>query len=200
MKTEEKTTTNIIATIGPASYSKEILSKMVDAHMDFARLNFSWGNYEWFKEAIHNIRQVTQKKEIYIPIIQDLSGPRVQEEDGHHFGGENNSEIITEKDKKDLIFGIEQGVDYIAMSFVGSKENIIELKKLIKENGGHQKIIAKIERKVAVENLVEIINESDVIMVARGDLGNEFPLEEIPFIQHKIIRATKEANYKKSRY
>jgi len=193
MKIEEKTTTNIVATIGPASCNKKVLEELVDHHMDVARLNFSWGDYEWFKKVIKIIRDISKEKELYIPIIQDLSGPRVQEKDGHHFGGEENSEIITKKDKEDLAFGIKENVDYIAMSFVGSGTDIIELKKLIRENSGHQKVIAKIERKIAIKNLDEIIKESDAIMVARGDLGNEFPLEEIPFIQHKIIKATKVA-------
>lgn len=79
------------------------------------------------------------------------------------------------------------------MSFVGTASDIIKLKQLIKEKGGNQKVIAKIERKLAYENLDSIIKESDGIMVARGDLGNEFPLEEIPFIQHHIIQECKKA-------
>lgn len=190
---EDQTTTKIIATIGPASESKEVLSEMIKHHMDIARLNFSWGSYDWYKDVIKNIREESGKVNLVIPIIQDLSGPRVQVGSEHHFGGEKENEIITEKDKNDLTFGIEQGVDYIAMSFVGKATDITELRNLIKEKGGNQKIIAKIERKIAVENLDEIIKETDGIMVARGDLGNEFPLEEIPFIQHKIIQASKKA-------
>lgn len=189
---EQKTTTNIIATIGPSSCTKETLLKMVDHNMDMARLNFSWSSYEWFEDVINIIKEISKEKEKYIPIIQDLSGPRVQDENGHHFGGSDDIEVITKKDIADLDFGLKNNVDYIAMSFVGSKEDIIKLRKLIKEKGGHQQIIAKIERKTAVSNLDEIINEADAIMVARGDLGNEFSLEEIPFIQHYIIKKTKE--------
>lgn len=190
---EQKTKTNIVATIGPASCSKEILSKMIDHNMDIARLNFSWGSYSWFLDVINLIRDLSKEKEKYIPIIQDLSGPRIQDENSHHFDNEENTDIITEKDIADLDFGIKNNVDYIAMSFIGNKEDIIKLRKLIKDKGGHQKIIAKIERKIAISNLEEIIEEADAIMVARGDLGNEFPLEEIPFIQHKIIKESKEA-------
>ncbi|KKQ20513.1 MAG: Pyruvate kinase [Candidatus Nomurabacteria bacterium GW2011_GWC2_36_9] len=75
----------------------------------------------------------------------------------------------------------------MALSFVGSDKDIVELRNLIKEKGGNQRIIAKIERKVAFENIDEILEVTDGVMVARGDLGNEYPLEEIPFIQHKII-------------
>ena len=185
--------TKIIATIGPASDTKEIISEMIKHRMDIARLNFSWGTYDWHSSIIKNIREESLKNNINIPIIQDLAGPRVQEGSEHHFGGKDNQEVITEKDIKDLSFGIEQNVDYIALSFVGSANDIIELRKLIKEKGGNQKIISKIERKLAYENLSEIIKESDAIMVARGDLGNEFPLEEIPFIQHHIIQECKKA-------
>jgi pyruvate kinase len=186
--------TKVIATIGPSSGSKEIIYKMIEHHMNIARLNFSWGNHEWFIEVIKNIRESAKEQNKDIQIIQDLSGPRVQEGDGHRFGGEDGQEVITEKDKEDLIFGIEQNVDWVALSFVGSAKDIIELKKLIKEKGGNQKVIAKIERKLAYENLDEIIKETDGVMIARGDLGNEFPLEKIPFIQHYIIDECKKAN------
>jgi len=189
----ESSKTKIIATLGPSSESKEIISDMIGHRMDMARLNFSWGTYEWYIDVIKNIREISQKYNLSIPIIQDLSGPRVQEGSMHHFGGKESGEIITEKDISDLSFGIEQGVEYIALSFVGTAHDVIHLKKLIKEKGGNQKIIAKIERKVAYENLHEIIRESDAIMIARGDLGNEFPLEEIPFIQHHIIQECKKA-------
>lgn len=188
-----ESTTKIIATIGPVSNNKETISKMISHHMDIARLNFSWGNYEWFKGVIKNIRESSKELNVNVPIIQDLSGPRVQDGSEHYFGGEENMEVITDKDIADLSFGIEQEVDYVAMSFVGSAKDIIKLKELIKGRGGKQKVIAKIERKLAFNNLEEIIKESDGIMVARGDLGNEFPIEEIPFIQHEIIEACNKA-------
>jgi pyruvate kinase len=185
--------TKIIATIGPNSNSKEVISKLIAHHLDIARLNFSWGNYEWFTNVIKNIRESAKEQNKNIPIIQDLSGPRVQDGAEHRFGGEESEEVITEKDISDLSFGIEQGVEYVALSFVGYAKDIIKLKELIKAKGGNQKVIAKIERKLAFENLEGIIKESDGIMVARGDLGNEFPLEEIPFIQHEIIEACNKA-------
>lgn len=177
--------TIIIATIGPSSGTKEILSSLIGHHLNMARLNFSWGTHEKHLEYIENIRLVSKDQNLNIPIIQDLSGPRAQDTTGHHFDGKQ--EVITEKDREDLKFGIKNNVDYVALSFVGSKKDIIELREIIKENNGTQKIIAKIERKEAVDNLIEIIEESDAIMIARGDLGNEFPIEEIPFIQHHII-------------
>lgn len=183
--------TQIIATIGPSSEKKEIIADMIKHHMDVARLNFSWGTYEWHVNVIKNIREVAKENNLSIPIIQDLSGPRIQTGGEHRFGEEEST--ITEKDIENLSFGIEQGIEYVALSFVGSVSDIIKLKQLIKEKGGNQKVIAKIERKLAYENLDEIIKESDGIMIARGDLGNEFPLEEIPFIQHRIIQECKKA-------
>lgn len=189
-----ESTTKIIATIGPSSSDKEIISKMIEHHMDIARLNFSWGNYDWFIGVIKNIRESAKEQNKNVQIIQDLSGPRVQEGAEHRFGGEEGQEVITEKDIADLSFGIQQGVDYVALSFVGKDSDIIKLKELIKEKGGNQKVIAKIERKLAYENLDSIIKETDGVMIARGDLGNEFPLEKIPFIQHYIIDECKKAN------
>jgi pyruvate kinase len=186
--------TKVIATIGPVSSSKETISELIKHHMDIARLNFSWGNYEWFTEVIKNVRECALEQNKHIEIIQDLSGPRVQNDDGHHYGGEEEQDVITEKDIENLNFGIKQNVDYVALSFVGRASDVIKLRELIKEKGGNQKIIAKIERRIAVENLEEIIKATDAVMVARGDLGNEFPLEEIPFVQHRIIQECKKAD------
>lgn len=178
--------TLLVATIGPASSTKEVINEMIRHHMNMARFNFSWGEHSQYQEYIRIIRELAKENNVEVPIIQDLSGPRVQVGSEHHFGG--NEKIITDKDIEDLKFGVEQNVEYVALSFVGKAEDIINLKNLIKDFGGKQKVIAKIERREAVDNLISIINESDGIMVARGDLGNEFPIEEIPFIQHKIIK------------
>ncbi len=104
-------------------------------------------------------------------------------------------DALDEKDRKDLKFGIEQGVDLIAMSFVRSAKDIIDLRFLIKEfeielgikNQPPIRIISKIERRVAVDNLQEILEASDGVMVARGDLGLELPAPEVPLVQKKII-------------
>ena len=96
---------------------------------------------------------------------------------------------LSERDREDILFGIEQDVDFIAASFVQNKEDILQLRKLLVKNGGEDiKIIAKIENRQGVENIDEIIEVSDGIMVARGDMGVEIPYEEVPVIQKMIIK------------
>ena len=101
---------------------------------------------------------------------------------------------LTEKDKEDIRFGIKQGFDFIAASFVRDAKAIKEIRQLLDENGGHDiGIIAKIENAEGVENIDEIIKAADGIMVARGDLGVEIPPSEVPYIQKMIIRKCNEA-------
>ena len=95
---------------------------------------------------------------------------------------------LTEKDKEDIRFGIKQGFDFIAASFVRTADCIREIKAMLDEAGSSIKVIAKIENAEGIENLDEIIAEADGIMVARGDMGVEIPLEEVPVIQKMIIR------------
>lgn len=176
----------IIATIGPASKNPAILKLMIKHQMDAARLNFSHGTYKEHAEYIKALRKAAKKAGRRIPIIQDLSGPREKTEKGHRLR-KGTKIVVTEKDKRDLKFGLEQNIDYVAMSYVASAKNILELRSLMKKYGKIKPIIAKIERKEAVDNLDEIIKVSDAIMVARGDLGQEMPIEKVPFIQHLII-------------
>lgn len=100
---------------------------------------------------------------------------------------------LTEKDKEDIWFGIEQGVDFIAASFVRSADAIVEIKQMLEVAGSGIKVIAKIENQEGIENLDSIIEASDGIMVARGDLGVEIPAEKVPYLQKTIIRKCNEA-------
>ncbi|WP_391202527.1 pyruvate kinase [Psychrobacillus sp. L4] len=96
---------------------------------------------------------------------------------------------ITEKDSKDILFGIEQGVDFIAASFVRRAKDVLEIRELLeKNNGSHIQIIPKIENQEGVDNIDEIIQVSDGLMVARGDLGVEIPAEEVPLVQKSLIQ------------
>ncbi|NMD38917.1 MAG: pyruvate kinase [Christensenellaceae bacterium] len=101
---------------------------------------------------------------------------------------------LNQYDYDDIVFGIRTGFDYIAASFVRTKEDVLEVRKILDENGGrHVSIISKVENAEGVENIDEIIEVSDAIMIARGDMGVEIPFEEIPMLQKKIIKATVKA-------
>ena len=125
-----------------------------------------------------------------------ICGGLIKSHAGISFPGSTiNIPPITEKDKRDLKFGLQQNVDYVALSFVKSAKDIKDLRKLIQQtrskaehHSKDTKIIAKIERHAAVINLKEIIKESDGIMVARGDLGMDIPPEQVPIVQKRIIR------------
>jgi len=98
-----------------------------------------------------------------------------------------HGDVITEKDKADLAFGSTQDVDYVAMSFVQTAADIEKMRRLIANHGSPRKLITKVETKLAVENIEEIVQASDAVMVARGDLAYETQPESIPIVQRKII-------------
>ncbi len=258
--------TKIVATIGPATSSVEMLEKIILAGVDVCRLNFSHGTYEQHQEVINNIRTVNEKLGANIALLQDLQGPklRIGKVEGEIHLTENQfilvtteeqistSEILyvsykrlvndcklgerillndgkvalefvdkisettlkakviaagplssnkgfnlpdsnlsvpslTKKDLADLEYGLSQEMDWVALSFVRSADDIIELKRLIALKGTHTKVIAKIEKPEAVANIDEIIKVSDGIMVARGDLGVEVPMQRVPLIQKTIV-------------
>ena len=182
----------IVATVGPASSELKTLSHMIEHGLDVVRFNFSWSDFEERRKQIAHIRALEGKYQKHIPIIMDVPGPRVQDGERHTYNHENFN-ILTEYDKQCIIFGIEQQIDYIAISFVGGALDVKKCREYITTLGGTQKIISKIERKVAVDSLQEILDVSDAIMIARGDLGNEIPLEQIPFIEKEIIQACNNA-------
>ncbi len=131
------------------------------------------------------VNQVTEK-DIYCTV---KNGGFISNKKGINVPGVNlNMPFISEKDYDDIIFGIEEGFDFIAASFTRSAEDILEIRKILDErNCDHIKIIAKIENLQGVENIDEILRVSDGIMIARGDMGVEIPLEEVPVIQKKLI-------------
>jgi pyruvate kinase len=103
-----------------------------------------------------------------------------------------NLPAITDKDRRDIEFGMQQGVDFIALSFVRQADDIHELKELLGDKANKIKVVAKLEDQEAITNMVDIIAAADGIMVARGDLGVEIPLEVLPRIQRRIIRTCAE--------
>ena len=96
---------------------------------------------------------------------------------------------LSEQDKADIIFGIQQGVDFVAASFVSSAQDVLDIRKLLDENGGNDiEVVAKIENRAGVDNIVEICQNCGGIMIARGDLGVEIPYVEVPAVQKKLTR------------
>lgn len=259
--------TKIVATIGPATESQDMLTKLINAGMNVARLNMSHGDHAEHGGRVKNIRAVSEKLGIPVAILQDLSGPKIRTgsytteritiENGQEIiltseevvgdatriyinypklpqevkkdsvimlddgkkklvvervegteihcrvvaGGELKPRrgvnvpgaylsisSITDKDLEDLKFGIEQGVDLIALSFVRRADDVRKLRGLLKDAGKSTPIIVKIETQEAMDNLSEILAEADGAMVARGDLAVEVPAEMVPLYQKRIIR------------
>ena len=174
----------IIATIGPASNSADTLCDMSAAGMDVARLNFAWipDEAEALRQ-IHAARAGAAACGRSAPLLADLPARRGPQTAGY----DSTAPLLTPEEEAQIAVCIKEGVEFFALSFVGGAKDVEVLRALVRAHGGAQKIIAKIERKVAVETIDEIIAAADAVMVARGDLGAEVPLEEIPFIQKTII-------------
>ena len=264
-----KRRTKIVATIGPATESEEIISELIKAGVTTFRLNFSHGDHDDHAERIKIIRKVSNDLDLNIGILQDLQGPKIRlgrfkdgpikvkkgdlftltskevdcnnkianvtyekllEEislgkrilldDGRvemiveninkpdnllecrvTVGGvlSNNKGVnfpdvqlsvkaLTEKDKKDLQFGLNAGVDWIALSFVRNPSDINEIKDLINEFGYSTPVVAKIEKFEAIDQIDSVLPLCDGVMVARGDLGVEMPPEEVPLLQKDLIK------------
>jgi len=269
----------IIATIGPASKSPEMIRKLFKAGVNMVRINFSHGSREDIKEVIRSVREISRELMLPVAILGDLQGPkfRVGEFENHQpimlekgsivkFSASekpgnsehittNTPEIIeelevdqeillndgalalsvvekpsehelicrvkiggllgekkginvpgvkmaglvamTEKDKGDAVFAMEQGLDYLALSFVRSYQDVLFLRRFLEENALPGKtlpqIIAKIEKPQALDEIDAIIETADGIMVARGDLGVEMKPEKVPSIQKMLINLANEA-------
>lgn len=131
--------------------------------------------------------EVIDKKNDYVE-LKALGDGKIQNHKTINVPGVDlNLDFMSETDKNDITFAAKHSCDYLALSFVNTKEDVIEARKIIEEAGGDAQIISKIESRMGIENIDEIIDESDGIMVARGDLGVEVPLEELPILQKEII-------------
>lgn len=119
-----------------------------------------------------------------------LAGGPISDRKGVNLPGTSFSmPYISERDREDILLGIRSGFDIIAASFVRSREDVLAVRKILNENGGkHMRIMSKIENAEGVKNLEEIIAVSDMLMVARGDMGVEIPLEELPSVQKRMIQ------------
>jgi pyruvate kinase len=260
--------TKIIATLGPASSTTEIITRLFQTGADVFRLNFSHGSHEDHAARIASIREVEKRFDRPIGILADVQGPKLRvgrfaggkvhlqtgqafrldlnptpgdsrrvnlphpeiiaaaavntslllddgklrlrithKRDDHLeteviFGGPlsdrkgvNVPDVIlpipalTAKDRIDLDFALNAGVDYIGLSFVQRPEDVIEAKEIA---AGRAWIMVKMEKPQALDNLDEIIRLSDAVMVARGDLGVELPPEEVPLAQKRIVRTARQ--------
>ncbi|MGE0488289.1 MAG: pyruvate kinase [Vulcanimicrobiota bacterium] len=257
--------TRIVATIGPASSSEEMIEKLLEAGMNVARLNFSHGTHHQHAEVFARLRSISERLGKPLGILQDLCGPKIRlgemKPDTHFGNGElvrfvshemvgdaHQAEIsydglfrevrvgdriliddgllelvveeiegeavlarvrvggparsrkgvnlpgvalsvpaLTDKDREDLRFGLELGVDLVALSFVRRPGDLEAAREAMREAGRRVPLIVKIEKPEALLNLEEIVTRADGVMVARGDLGVEMPLEEVPLIQKKLI-------------
>ena len=131
---------------------------------------------------------VIEKSEDYV-LLKALGDGEIRDHKTINVPGVDlNLEFMSEVDRKDIAFAARRACDYLALSFVNSRDDVISARNIIEEAGGDALIISKIESRRGIENLDEIIEESDGIMVARGDLGVEVPLEVLPVLQKNIIR------------
>jgi pyruvate kinase len=143
-------------------------------------------------KLIFEVESTDGQSEVVASVVQ--GGPLKSNKGVNLPNTEVSLPALTEKDVKDAVFAIEQEVDWIALSFVRHKEDLLDLKKLIKKHSSYEiPIISKIEKPQALDNIDEIINHSNGLMVARGDLGVEVPAEQVPLIQKNLVLKAKAA-------
>jgi pyruvate kinase len=260
----------VVATLGPASSSVEMISRLILAGVNVARVNLSYGTHEGHAKLVANAREASRKVGLEIAILADLQGPKIRvavvpaplllrddevwgigpsavEENYPEYKGcfipttyerlaedcsdgarilfddgliiaevvERDREVLkvrirvggelksnkginlpdsrvsapslTEKDRNDLVFGVNHDVDYVALSFVRKPEDVLELKGLLDGLGKDIPVVSKIENPEGIEKIGEIVRVTDVVMVARGDMGVELGNHLVPAIQKRII-------------
>ena len=272
-----KKRTKILATIGPASDSLEMIESLMKAGVNVFRLNFSHGTHEYHYDVLQKIRKAEKKTGLFVGILQDISGPKIRVgklespfelesgdkiefvkdevigvklSDNHYrtcinqptilnqlqvgefiylYDGMIRTEVVevlensvvvevqnsglltsrkgvnfpntrlgidvlTIKDRQDMLWGIKNSVDFMAISFVQDANDMIEARHIVKEHNGRVQLFAKIEKFDAVENIDAILEASDGLMVARGDLGIEVPFYQVPSLQKMLIKKANEVS------
>lgn len=151
------------------------------------------GDFILIDDGLIELEVIEKDKEDVTCIVKN--GGTITNHKGVNIPGVNiGLPSLTEKDKDDIIFGIENEVDFIAPSFIRKARDVIEIRKILERNGGEDiQIISKIENREGVDNIEEIVEMSDGIMVGRGDLGVEIPPEEVPLVQKHLIKKCNEA-------
>lgn len=168
----------IIATIGPACDDKRTIEKLIKAGVSVFRLNFKHSSFRWHATRMQRIREVAEKLGLPIGLMIDLRGPEDRVE---------KPNTLFAEDLKALSLAKKYEADFIALSFVRDEEDILNLRRGLEKEDLSASIIAKIETQSAIEDFEKILLKADGIMVARGDLGVELPIEEVPFWQKYII-------------
>ncbi|MGZ3883809.1 MAG: pyruvate kinase [Bacteroidia bacterium] len=266
--------TKIVATMGPATSSIDVLEHMFNEGLDICRINFSHGDYTAIRQTVENIRALNKKLGRHVGILGDLQGPKLRigviknndvmlltgndivittrecegDEDRIYItypqfpqdvkigetvliddgklhlkvtdtngsdevrckimvGGVLSSKkgvnlpntkislpCLTVKDLRDLDVALELDFDWVGLSFVRSVTDIVDLKEIIRHKGKKSRVIAKIEKPEAIREIDQIIDVTDGIMVARGDLGVELPMEKVPLLQKMIVQKCMQAS------
>lgn len=266
--------TKIVATLGPACSTKDIIQNMIETGVNVFRINFSHAEYAEVEERVRIVREINKENDYHVAILADLQGPklrvgkmaekvklavgdsftfttkkclgtkekafmtyrnfpndvepgeqilvddgkllfevietdkkmnvltkvlrggRLKSKKGVNLPNTNISQpALTKKDRMDAMFAIQLEVDWIALSFVRTPDDLILLQDLIKEHSSYKiPIIAKIEKPEAVDNIDRLTPHCDGIMVARGDLGVEVPMEKVPLIQKRLVMKAKKSN------
>ena len=266
MRSKTSNNTKIVATLGPASWHKEVMMDMIKAGVNVFRVNFSHGDHETHRRTIRLIKEINREFNCKVAVLADLQGPklrigdveegavinegdtltfttdkvdgtaelvymnyeqfpndvnageRILMDDGKLMcevletnkkdtvitrviqGGPLKSKkgvnlpntkvslpCLTEKDLADVVVAMEEGVEWIGLSFVRDAQDVKELRNIIEEFGSYAKIVSKIEKPEAVVDIDQIIHATDAIMVARGDLGVEIPYSSVPMVQKMIV-------------
>ena len=266
MKLETSNNTKIVATMGPASWHKDVMKDMIIAGVNVFRVNFSHGDHETHRRTIRLVKELNSEFNCKTAVLADLQGPKLRIGDveegavinegdtltfttnkvegtaelvymnyqkfpqdvntGEHIllddgklmcevletnkkdtvvtkviqGGPLKSKkgvnlpntkvslpCLTEKDLNDVVVAMEEGVEWIGLSFVRDADDVNELRRIINDFGSFAKIVSKIEKPEAVVDIDKIIDATDAIMVARGDLGVEIPYSSVPMVQKMIV-------------